>query len=165
MSVDDLIVDQWGTRYKGQRLASSIGKGGLTRNKREGDGATPVGTHRIVAMLYRPDRILSPATWAIPIRHGDLWSDDIENDCYNQMVRTPYPYSHERLMRADPLYDLVLVTDWNYPEAQPGLGSAIFVHRWRKPRHPTEGCVAYHPSDLRWIASQVVPGTKLIVRG
>ena len=161
---DALIVDRWGTWFRGHRLPSSIGKGGLTREKREGDGATPVGTHRIVGMLYRADRTKRPAAWAEPIRHGDLWSDDQTQPDYNHKVRTPYPHSHERLIRADPLYDLVLIIDWNYPSASPGKGSAIFVHRWRKPRHPTEGCVAYHPRDLAWIASQIVPGTKLIVR-
>ena len=40
-----------------------------------------------------------------------LWSDDPNDFDYNQMVRAPYPYSHERLTRADPQYDLVLVTD------------------------------------------------------
>jgi L,D-peptidoglycan transpeptidase YkuD (ErfK/YbiS/YcfS/YnhG family) len=165
VSPDDLIVSPWGTRFQGQFLPSSIGKGGLTREKREGDGATPIGTHQIVEMLYRPDRIPRPAPWARAIRHGDLWSDDMDQPDYNHLVQTPYPHSHERLMRADPLYDLVLVTDWNYPDAVSGQGSAIFVHRWRKPRHPTEGCVAYHPMDLAWIASQITPGTRLIVRG
>lgn len=165
MSPDDLIVSPWGTRFRGQFLPSSIGKGGLTRDKHEGDGATPIGTHRIIEMLYRPDRIPKPAPWARAIRHGDLWSDDMGQPDYNQLVQAPYAHSHERLMRADPLYDLVLVTDWNYPDAFSGQGSAIFVHRWRKPRHPTEGCVAYHPKDLAWIASQIVPGTRLIVRG
>lgn len=165
MSIQDLVVDRWGTWFLGQRIPSSIGKGGLTHNKREGDGATPIGTHHIVDMMYRPDRIEKPTSWAKPIRHGDLWSDESGDDAYNHLVRSPYNHSHERLMRADPLYDLVLVTDWNYPTATPGKGSAIFIHRWRKPRHPTEGCVAYHPADLAWIASNITIGTKLIVRG
>lgn len=165
MNADDLIVDRWGTRFRGQRFPSSIGRGGMTRDKREGDGATPIGTHRIVEMLYRPDRIAKPATWAKPIRPGDLWSDDMDDSAYNHKVRAPYLQSHERLMRADPLYDLILVTDWNYPVAKTGKGSAIFIHRWRKPRHPTEGCVAYHPTHLSWIASQISPETQLIVQG
>ena len=39
------------------------------------------------------------------------------------MVRAPYAPSHERLKRADPLYDLILLTDWNWPQATPGHGS------------------------------------------
>ena len=66
----------------------------------------------------------------------DLWSDDAGHEDYNLMVRAPYPYSHEVLRRADPLYDIVLITDWNWPRAVRGRGSAIFVHRWRRPGVP-----------------------------
>ena len=72
-------------------------------------------------MLYRPDRIASTALpdWAVPIRPNDLWSDDPNDFDYNQMVRAPYPYSHERLTRADPQYDLILITDWNWDDPNP----------------------------------------------
>jgi hypothetical protein len=51
-------------------------------------------------------------------------------------------HSAERLWRGDRLYDLILLTDWNWPRAERGRGSAIFLHRWRGPGRPTEGCVA-----------------------
>lgn len=115
-------------------------------------------------MYYRPDRLVPPVDWAVPIGPRDLWSDDAGDADYNHHVRAPYSYSHERMRRADRLYDLVLITDWNWPEAQPGRGSAIFLHRWRKPGHPTEGCVAFAPADLLWIAQRLAPDTRLIVR-
>ncbi len=147
----------------GRQFPCSIGKGGISARKREGDGATPVGTHRIVGMLYRHDRMTRPADWALPIGPGDLWSDDVGDADYNMMVRAPYAPSHERLARADPLYDLVMLTDWNWPYPIKGRGSAIFIHAWRKPRHPTEGCVAFRPDHLRWIAQRVRHQTRLIV--
>lgn len=167
MSAGAITVTRWGARYLGRRLPCGIGRGGLSADKREGDGATPLGTHHIVGMLYRPDRIPGGVLpgWALPIGPRDLWSDDPGDAAYNSLVRAPYGASHEALRRADPLYDLVLLTDWNYPQAEPGKGSAIFVHRWRKPRHPTEGCVAFAPGDLLWLARHVQPGTPLIVRG
>ena len=61
-------------------------------------------------------------------------------------------------------HDLVLLTDWNWPKATPGKGSAIFLHRWRRPGYPTAGCVAFAPHHLRWIAERITPGTRLIVR-
>lgn len=131
--------------------------------KREGDGATPVGVHRIVGMLYRADRISAPMSWAIPIGPQDLWSDDSNDNRYNQLVTAPYPFSHERLRRADPLYDLVLLTDWNWPNAVAGKGSAIFLHQWRRPGYPTEGCVAFRRDHLRWIAERITPGTRLVI--
>ena len=79
------------------------------------------------------------------------------------MVRAPYAASHEKLRRADALYDLVILTDWNWPYAVPGRGSAIFIHRWRRPGYPTEGCVALDPVHLRWIAPRIGFETRLIV--
>lgn len=160
----DLVVNRWGARFMGRRFACSVGRGGITASKREGDGGTPVGTHRIVGMLYRPDRIEPPADWAVPIGPHDLWSDDVRDPDYNLMVRAPHSFGHERLTRADPQYDLVLITDWNWPDATPGKGSAIFIHTWRRQRHPTAGCVGFARQDLLWIATRLQPQSRLIVR-
>jgi L,D-peptidoglycan transpeptidase YkuD (ErfK/YbiS/YcfS/YnhG family) len=160
----DLVVNPWGARFMGRHFPCSIGRGGLTALKREGDGATPIGTHRIVGMLYRPDRMTAPTDWALPIGPHDLWSDDIRDPDYNLMVRAPHPFGHERLSRPDPLYDLILITDWNWPDATPGKGSAIFVHTWRKPRHPTAGCVGFSRANLLWIAARLRPDSRLIIR-
>lgn len=166
MTPFDLVVTPMGVRFLNRRFPCTIGRGGIVpaRAKREGDGGTPTGTHRIVGMLYRPDRITAPQAWAIPIGPLDLWSDDPKDPDYNHMTRGPHGFSHEKLRRADPLYDLVLLTDWNWPLAVPGRGSAIFLHRWRRPGYPTAGCVAFAPEDLAWIAERITPGTRLIVR-
>lgn len=155
-----------GVRFLNRMFPCSIGRGGIVpaRRKREGDGGTPTGVHRIVGMLYRPDRMAQPADWALPIGPMDLWSDDPKDPDYNLMVRAPHGFSHEKLRRADPLYDLVILTDWNWPMAVPGRGSAIFLHRWRRPGYPTAGCVAFAPLDLLWIARRITYGTRLIVR-
>ncbi|MEM1373991.1 MAG: L,D-transpeptidase family protein [Pseudomonadota bacterium] len=163
MKPADLVLTPRGLRAFGRVLPCSVGKGALTSRKREGDGATPRGTHRLVGMLYRPDRMTRPTDWALPIRPGDLWSDDPAHEDYNMMVRAPYTHSHERLRRADPLYDLVILTDWNWPYAVKGRGSAIFIHQWRKPGHPTEGCIALSRGDLRWLAPRIRHETRLIV--
>lgn len=163
MQKTDLVVTPAGLRFLNRRFACTLGRSGTTDDKQEGDGATPRGAHRIVGMLYRPDRIARPAIWADPIGPRDLWSDDPSRDDYNQQVRAPYEGSHERLRRADPMYDLILVTDWNYPFALPGRGSAIFVHQWRRPGFPTAGCVALSRADLHWIARRIAPGTRLLI--
>ena len=159
----DLVLTRQGLRFAGRLWPCSIGRGGVRIEKREGDGATPAGVHRIVGLLYRPDRMARPADWAVPIRNDDLWSDDSQHADYNLMVRAPYPHSHERLRRADPLYDLVLLTDWNWPHARAGRGSAIFLHRWRRPGYPTEGCIAFRPDHLREIVRRIRSETRLIV--
>ncbi|GAB4267339.1 MAG: L,D-transpeptidase family protein [Pararhodobacter sp.] len=149
----------------GRTLPCSLGRGGIRADKREGDGATPAGLVAITGMLYRPDRIDARKLprWASPIGPRDLWCDASGHRDYNQPVRAPFAASHERLHRADPLYDLVLTTDWNWPEADPGKGSAIFLHRWRRPGYPTEGCLAFAPEDLHWLALRVDPGTQILI--
>ena len=163
MRPTDLVLTPTHLRFLGRRFACTVGRGGLTADKREGDGATPRGAHDLVGMLYRPDRMARPADWAVPIRPGDLWSDDPGHEDYNLMVRAPYPHSHEVLRRADPMYDLILITDWNWPRARRGAGSAIFIHQWRRPGHPTAGCIGLSRRDLHWIAPRIRIGTKLIV--
>ena len=163
MTPADLVLTPRGVRFAGRVFPCTIGKGGLSDTKREGDGATPTGVLHIAGMLYRPDRIARPAPWAIPIGPRDLWSDDGQDVHYNNLVSAPYAFSHEKLRRADPLYDLVMITDWNWPNAVPGRGSAIFVHQWRRPGYPTEGCVAFRRDHLHWIAGRVGIGTRLII--
>lgn len=160
-----LVVSRWGARLGARRFPCAIGRGGISAGKREGDGATPAGGLRVLGALYRADRMRRPLPGARAIGPADLWSDDAGDAAYNHPVRAPYAASHERLRRGDRLYDLVLVTDWNHPRATPGRGSAIFLHRWRKPRHPTAGCVAFSAADLLWVARKLCPGGRIRVRG
>ncbi|NRA99388.1 MAG: L,D-transpeptidase family protein [Rhodobacteraceae bacterium] len=164
MTPRDLVVTGRTLNFAGRRFPCTLGRGGSTKRKKEGDGATPIGSHRIIGMLYRPDRMARPADWALPIRPRDIWSDDISDPDYNLMGVGPSDFGHERLFRADRLYDLVLLTDWNWPYAVRGRGSAIFIHRWRRAGYPTEGCVGLRPQDLRWIAPRLRHGVRLIVR-
>ncbi|WP_299349555.1 L,D-transpeptidase family protein [uncultured Shimia sp.] len=164
MTPYDLVLTPTGLRFCGRKFPCTIGRGDLQVDKREGDGATPVGLHQITGLLYRPDRMARPSPWALPIGKDDLWSDASGDAAYNQWVQAPYPHSHENLRRGDPLYDLIMLTDWNWPDAQPGRGSAIFLHQYRRPGFPTEGCIAFRRDHLRWIATRAIPGTRLIVQ-
>lgn len=167
MTPDDLVVTPTGLRFRGRVFPCSLGRGGIAREKHEGDGATPAGAHRLVGVRYRADRVAACSLpgWAVPIGPGDLWCDDPVHVAYNHQVRAPFPASHERLRRADPMYDVILLTDWNWPVAVPGRGSAIFVHRWRRPGAPTAGCVAMSGADLLWIVNRIRPQSRLIIGG
>lgn len=165
MSRGDLVVSRWGLRFAGRRFPAAIGRGGIRAAKREGDGASPAGRHRIMGMLYRPGRVprADLPAWARPIGPFARWSDDPADPAYNHQIPHAEGYSSERLARPDPLYDLVLFTDYNWPEAVPGRGSAIFLHIWRKPRHPTEGCIALRRDHLLWVAARVPLKARLII--
>ena len=166
MTPTDLVLTPMGVRFRGRLFPCSIGRDGITTAKSEGDGATPVGQHRITGILYRADRINAkhlPQS-ATPIGPRDLWCDAPLHPAYNHPVKAPLKASHESLTRADPLYDLILTTDWNWPNATPGKGSAIFIHTWRRPRFPTEGCLGFSRSDLTWITRHLSPSSTLIIR-
>jgi len=159
----DLVVTPTGLRFLGRTFPCTIGRNGVTDDKREGDGCTPRGTHALIGMLYRPDRIARPADWALPIGPSDLWSDDPRDEDYNLMVRAPHPFSHEHLRRPDPLYDLVVLTGWNWPRAIRKAGSAIFIHQWRRPGAPTAGCIGLPRAALHWIAPRISVRSHLVV--
>ena len=162
-----MVVTRWGARFMGRRFPVAIGCAGMTDDKREGDMATPRGAWRIVDAYYRADRTAPPDT-PLNLRQigpHDNWSDDPADPAYNHPLRTPnHPFSHEKLRMSRRLYDLVLISDWNWPDAQPGKGSAIFIHQWRNPRHPTAGCLAFAPADLRWILNRWTLHSRIIVR-
>jgi L,D-peptidoglycan transpeptidase YkuD (ErfK/YbiS/YcfS/YnhG family) len=162
---DDLVVGPWGARFRGRRFPCAVGRGGIGAKQREGDGITPVGRHRIEEVLSRPGRTRDPWPWrgrrGRVIRPGDGWSED---PAYNRPVRRPHPSVHETMFRADPLYDLVAVLDWNRHPVVPGRGSAIFLHVWRAPRRPTAGCIAFRRADLAWILAHWTPRSRVVVR-
>ena len=164
MSALDIVYSAGRLRYRGRYIAATSGLSGTTDLKGEGDGATPRGTHLIVGLFYRPDRVALPSDWAQPIYPGDLWCDDPKHLAYNHLCRAPLDASFEHMRRSDPQYDVLLTPDWNWPEAVPGRGSAIFMHQWRRPGAPTAGCIAMSRCDLHWLAARVTPGCQLIIR-
>lgn len=146
-----LRVGPWGASYLGRRLVCSVGRGGIGIKAGEGDGVSPSGRFRIERVYYRADRMCG-LPGAIALGLDDIWSDDPSDPGYNGPGRgRDHRFGHERMWRADRLYDLVAVLDFNLTEPVPGAGSAIFMHCWRRPRYATEGCIAFAPEDLRWI--------------
>jgi len=135
------------------------------RDKREGDGATPLGPLPIRRVLYRPDRGPAPRT-ALPvaaIAADDGWCDAPDDAAYNQPVKLPYPASAERMWRDDGLYDLVVVLGYNDDPPEPGRGSAIFLHVAKPDYAPTQGCIALARPDLEAVLALLGPGSTLEV--
>jgi len=172
----DLVVGRRGARFMGRAFPCSLGRAGAGEKCCEGDGVTPAGIHRIEAIFRRADRLRDPCSH--PARSAcrtirehfvigprDGWSDDPADPAYNCPVRRPHGFRHEALRRADPMYDLVAVLDWNRHPVVAGRGSAIFLHVWRGPRQPTAGCIAFRRADLAWILARWTPRSRVVVRG
>ena len=147
----------------GITLCCAIGKGGRRPKAREGDGITPLGCWPVRGVLYRADRLRRPRT-GLPvraIRPDDGWCDAPGDGNYNRPVRLPYPRSHERLWRADHLYDLVVILGYNDRPRSLGRGSAIFMHLARPGYRPTEGCIALSRPDMLKLLSWLRPGDRV----
>lgn len=160
----DLVVTRWGARFRGRRFPCSIGRGGVVTDKLEGDGATPGDAMALECVLHRVDRLPTRLGW-VSIRPWMEWCDDPADPRYNRLIRRRGAGGVERLTRPDPVYDVVGVLDWNRDPIEPRRGSAIFLHVWRGPRRPTEGCIAFRRSDLLWILDRWGRRSRVIVRG
>lgn len=153
----------------------ALGKGGVrpAADKREGDGATPLGAWPLRRVLYRPDRLPAAPVTGLPVAAlspHDGWGDDPADPLhYNRPVTQPYPFSHEQMWRDDHAYDVVVILGHNDSPPVPGLGSAIFLHVARPPAEggpgfrPTEGCVALALADLLTVLRDCGPDSHLII--
>ncbi len=149
----------------GQVFRCALGRGGIAALKREGDGATPLATMRLLRGYFRPDGGIVRAS-RLPlarIRRDMGWCDAIADRNYNRPVRLPYPASHERMWRLDDLYDVCIVPDWNFRPRRRGAGSAIFFHIARPGFAPTQGCVAVSPALMRRLLPRLSSETLLQV--
>jgi L,D-peptidoglycan transpeptidase YkuD (ErfK/YbiS/YcfS/YnhG family) len=154
--------------WPGHEARAALGRGGVrpAADKREGDGATPLGVWPLRRLLYRPDKGAAPIT-ALPveaIHREDGWCDAADDPRYNRPVPLPYPASAERMWREDDLYDRLVVLGHNDDPVIPGMGSAIFLHLARPDYAPTEGCVALARADLEALMAVAGPGDALEIR-
>ncbi len=164
---EDLIVGGDGVAlWRGRAFSCAIGRAGVAAEKREGDGATPLGRWPMREVLYRPDRLSRPKTALAcrALRENEGWCDEPSNPAYNRLVLLPYPAHSERLWREDGLYDLIVPLGYNDDPPRPGYGSAIFLHVARRDFAPTEGCVALSLPDLLRVLSEARPGSAVVIR-
>lgn len=147
----------------GLDMACEIGRGGArpAADKREGDGATPLGDWQLRTVLLRPGAARPPAGLALPwrwIAPDDGWSDDPADPAYNRPVTHPHRFTAERLWRDDGAYDVVVTLSHNDPPV-PGLGSAVFLHCFEG--RATAGCVAVARADLLALIGRVAADATL----
>ena len=162
----DLLVTGTQLSFRGKTYACAIGKGGFSANKKEGDGATPLGVFPLRECWYREGRIAKPTT-QLPLRvihEDDGWCDDPKSPEYNRHVTLPFTPSHEKLWRDDHCYDLIIPLGYNDGPTAPGKGSAIFLHVMHDSGRATEGCVALAKADLLAILPHLSPQSCIEIR-
>jgi L,D-peptidoglycan transpeptidase YkuD (ErfK/YbiS/YcfS/YnhG family) len=144
---------------------SRVGRSGLSGNRREGDGTTPIGTYSIGRTMYgiAPDPGVRYRYRRIVC--GDYWVEDPRSPSYNRFQHVPcgqpppFRVSGERLWQATTAYRHFAVIGFNTNPVVPGRGSGIFLHA--STGGPTNGCVSLPLPQLRqvlrWLRPEASP--------
>jgi L,D-peptidoglycan transpeptidase YkuD (ErfK/YbiS/YcfS/YnhG family) len=162
----NILVNSSGILKLGDKeFKCAIGKGGISTDKKEGDGATPAGILPIRKVFYRADSIPKPESpfETVALKPEDGWCDASEDPNYNKEVLMPYPASAENLWREDEVYDVIVVLGWNDNPPVPGKGSAIFMHVARSNYSPTAGCIALALPDLLVVLKNLSTDSMVVV--
>ena len=149
--------------FQKYKLRCSIGKRGISINKKEGDKKTPKGEFKLKYILYRKDRIFDLKTRLkkIVIKKKMGWCDDPNSNYYNKIINFPSKYSAEKLWKKENVYDIIIVIDYNLNPIIKNKGSAIFLHIAKRKYRPTNGCIAVSKKNIRLIANAINKKTKI----
>lgn len=161
-----IIINKSGyLKYKNLIFKCAIGKAGIGKKKKEGDKITPIGTYKIINIYYREDRIkkISTKFRLTKIKKNMGWCDDPRSEKYNQLIKSPSKYRHEKLFRKDNIYDLVMVLNYNTSPIIKNKGSAIFIHIAKKNYKKTLGCIALKKTHLIKLVKKINKRTKIII--
>jgi len=131
-------------------MRAVVGRSGIVAGeaKREGDGGTPAGAHR-VELAFGYEAKLATGLAYRQATADDWWIDEPRSPSYNRWVTGKPSVSAEAMRRDDDQYEVGCVLEWNTTEPVPGRGSAIFFHVWKDSETSTSGCVAVSESDAR----------------
>ena len=151
--------------YLKYKIKCSIGKEGITRNKKEGDLKTPKGKFKLKLIFYRKDKIkiLKTSLKKIAIQKNMGWCDDIKSKKYNKLISFPFKYSAEKLWRKDNIYDVAIVLNYNLNPVKKNKGSAIFLHIAKKNYSPTRGCIAINEKDMLNLTTNLKKNSAIII--
>tara|TARA_B100000965_G_C19564516_1_gene746159 strand:+ start:458 stop:949 length:492 start_codon:yes stop_codon:yes gene_type:complete len=147
------------------KIKCAIGKRGISRKKREGDGCTPKGTFKFKYLFYRKDRIpkIRSHLKKNVIKNNMGWCDDPRSVYYNKLIKFPFVHSAEKLYKKESIYDVVLIINYNLKPIIKNRGSAIFLHIAKKNYTSTKGCIAVSKKDMKILLKFIDKKTKLII--
>ena len=159
-----LLKNKHTVKFDDFEFKCCIGKNGLTKFKKEGDGKTPKGIFKIEHLYFRKDRIKKPLTKlkCIEIKRNMGWCDDVKNKKYNKLIKINKNCSHEKLFRKDKKYDLLIPIKYNFNKIIPWKGSCIFIHLTSDYK-PTAGCIALKKKDLLILLKLINKNSKIII--
>ena len=144
------------------KFKCSVGKKGISINKKEGDLKTPKGTFSLGSLFYRKDKFPKIITKLnkIPIKKNMGWCNDAYSKLYNKLIKTNLKIKHEKMYRHDGKYNLVISINYNTKKVIRNKGSAIFIHLTKNYKK-TEGCIALKKKDLLILLKLINNKTKI----
>ena len=143
----------------------TLGRSGISGNKREGDGSTPRGVFHPLRLWWRKDRSVRPAT-ALPVRaitKLDAWCEDASDRRYNRAIRVAPDAVGDRLARNDHLYDYIVEINHNARPRIANRGSAVFIHLMRDDMSPTAGCVGLRRDAMLRLLAMLTTKTRIVI--
>jgi L,D-peptidoglycan transpeptidase YkuD (ErfK/YbiS/YcfS/YnhG family) len=140
-------------------VSGRIGKNGLTTEKSEGDGQTPVGLFTLGTAFgrYKNPGLQMPYR---RITSDDVWVDDPASALYNSWqskAQAKGQWTSAEKMNVS-AYNYGFVINYNVADPVPNAGSAIFFHISSS---ATSGCVATSKKNvlsvLKWLDPEKSP--------
>ncbi len=143
-----------------------IGKNGLTYEKKEGDGKTPLGEFELGIILSQHPEIKNKNGLICTQINKDMyWVDDSNSKYYNQLVNISKVKvdwsSAEHLIEYPIQYEYLIEIKTNSNNI-PNNGSAIFLHCTNY--RPTAGCVAVEKNIMKKIIENIDKYTKISIQ-
>ncbi len=136
------------------------GWNGLSADRREGDGTTPVGSFPLTLAFGLGENPGTAMTYR-RITEKSYWSG--ENDgTYNTWVESETPVGGEHL--ADYYqYKYAIAIGFNMDPVIPGRGSAIFIHCRSTDHWHTGGCVSLVESEMLTLMLTLKDGAYILI--
>lgn len=150
------------------KVDAYLGKNGVTKDKKEGDGKTPLGKFKLGIALGMHSK--EEITKEIEMDYTQItkemyWVDDSESKYYNKLVNISMVKndwnSAEHLIDFPIQYEYLIEIKTN-PENIPGKGSAIFLHCTNN--KATEGCIAIDRENMKKLIEVINKQTEIIIQ-
>lgn len=143
-----------------------IGRNGITEQKQEGDGKTPLGEFQLGVILGTEIGIQNKnGLEHKKITKGMYWVDDSNSKYYNQLVdenKVEKDWNSAEHLIEYPIEYKYLVEIKTNPENISGKGSAVFLHCSNN--KPTAGCIAIDSNSMRTIIENIDENTKIEIK-
>ena len=163
----ELIEKGENTDKKICQTEAYFGRSGVTTNKKEGDGKTPLGEFKLGYILgtHKQEEVSNNPEY-IQINQNLYWVDDTNSIFYNKLVDITKVEkdwnSAEHLIEYPTEYEYIVEIKTN-PNNIPGKGSAIFLHC--SANKPTAGCIAIAKEKMEEVLKKVARNDIIIIEG